>query len=330
MELLISIIIPCYNVDSFVLKNYDSIFCQRYENWEAIFIDDGSTDRTLEILHAIQLKDSRVRVISQENKGVGSARNLGLSHSKGEYILFVDPDDWIEQGLLAEIVPLAKNNNSDVIVFGYNEISTYSNYRDMRRPKANHLFYNESQIINSFFLLEEQSLFNQIWNKLYKRELILKCNIKFSDISIGEDTIFNMEVFKNARVIETVPVAYYNYLKNREGSALSSEKLEDNYVFFKKYIEHKKLLFNYWKLDDNGFYVDDLLKSAYGESIKVFLSTKNNKRDFKYFKDQMTNKKIKKEVDSVSFFKVRNNKSKIKLLLLKIPIINYFILSIGK
>src|SRR5690606_20356893 len=116
MQPFFSIIIPVYNLENFVSRCIESVICQEFNSWEAIVINDGSKDRSLEVVKSLTKADRRFRVIDKRNEGLSAARNDGLIASKGEYIIFLDGDDWLQDNALLEIVTQIQNNTVDVLV----------------------------------------------------------------------------------------------------------------------------------------------------------------------------------------------------------------------
>ena len=111
---LVSIIVPVYNVEKYLDKCMVSILCQSYKNIEVIIVNDGSTDKSLNICNKWKEKDSRIEMFSQPNKGLSSARNKGLKYAKGEYVLFVDSDDWISINMVDKMVNTFRINKADM------------------------------------------------------------------------------------------------------------------------------------------------------------------------------------------------------------------------
>lgn len=111
---MISIIIPVYNIEKYLSRCIESVLDQTYQNLEAIFVNDGSTDNSLKILEEYQKKDKRIKIINKENAGSGAARNDGIEQSKGEYLAFLDSDDWYEKDFLERLYKNLKENNSEI------------------------------------------------------------------------------------------------------------------------------------------------------------------------------------------------------------------------
>lgn len=207
---LVSIIVPVYNVSEFLPQCMDSLIRQSYHNIEIIAVNDGSTDNSLEILSRYAQKFPQIKIISQANAGLSAARNTGIDASKGEYLCFVDSDDWMDIDTCQKAIEAVQKNNVDIVCWNY-----VKEYRSKSIPvrciKTNEL-YNENNIKNLYRRIvgpiKEELAFPQYldslstaWGKLYKSQLIKENNIFFiSTKEIGtEDLLFNVEVFKYIR-----------------------------------------------------------------------------------------------------------------------------------
>ena len=126
----ISIIIPVYNGEEFLKRCLDSIIVQTYQNWELIIVNDGSTDKTKDIIEEYIEKDKRIVVINKDNSGVSDSRNIGIDYSTGDYITFVDADDFLEKNMLLSIIELLNKEKYDVI--RYNYFKNYSNNKEIK------------------------------------------------------------------------------------------------------------------------------------------------------------------------------------------------------
>lgn len=219
MEKLISVIVPCYNVSNYIEKCIDSILNNTYKKLEIILINDGSTDDTGFKIDQFQRVDSRIIVIHQENKGLSAARNLGIQTATGEYIAFVDSDDWIAPNYL-ECMSNAIEANYDLVATSYNRVFQNTTMpRDLLiadKVKSTKL---KRRIIG---LLDEEvkdpsqadSLVT-IWGKLYKSNLIKNNNLSFVDVKevgTAEDLLFNLHYLKEASgesFVINQPLYYY-------------------------------------------------------------------------------------------------------------------------
>lgn len=200
----ISIIIPVYKVEKYIERCIKCIQAQTYENWEAIFVDDGSPDKSGAICEQYAQIDSRIKVIHKENAGVAAARNTGLSNVTGEFVVFIDSDDYAHPQLLATLVKLQQETEADLAITGY-ELSYDSVVKDAK-PKGDKEIYNSSQAIKK--IMENQQ-FCSPWSKLYKASLFR--NIQYPEGAIYEDLMTAFAIFKAADkiVYQDIPLYYY-------------------------------------------------------------------------------------------------------------------------
>ena len=209
----VSIIVPVYNAEEFLEDCIKSIIYQSLEDIEVICINDGSSDNSLDILNNFQEKDNRIKIFSQENSGPAAARNLGLEKSSGEYILFVDGDDWIEPDMCEKLYEHAIHNNSDLILFDATEHKLNNEFRNriyfphnsFKEDYANFTFdykYNKKLVLNYFLV---------VWSKMYKRDFVK--NIRFPNFPIFEDIQFHVESMLLAKKISYFPELFYHYRK---------------------------------------------------------------------------------------------------------------------
>lgn len=235
--MLLSIIIPCYNVEKFVQKCTDSIIIQQGFDFEIVLVNDGSTDNTQNVLENLAKTDARINIINQQNKGLSGARNTGIEAARGELLMFVDADDWLEPNTLDII---SKNfRGEDLFCFSYNRV--FENKIVPRNLKINGVY--ESSFIQRRIVglldneLADPSQTDSLvtaWGKIYKTKIIKESNIKFTDTKeIGtEDALFNIQYLEFAEKVKIIDVPLYNYLKN------NFESLTKLY---------KPNLFNQWK-----------------------------------------------------------------------------------
>lgn len=214
MKPLISIIIPIYNVENYIGKCLESVIKQTYKNIEIILIDDGSNDNSKKICDEYSKKDSRIIVIHKDNEGVSIARNTGLSIAKGEYIGFLDADDYIEYDMYDFLLNSLIKNNADIASCSYNKVFEDKVEKGIGFDK--NLILNNSEAIK--YTINKDVLFPSVWLKLFKKECIK--NIKFeSTIKISEDYLFCFNAVCNCNKYIHLGQAKYNYIM-RESSAL--------------------------------------------------------------------------------------------------------------
>lgn len=220
----LSIIVPVFNVEGYLKRALDSILLQPSSiTYEILLIDDGSNDKSGAICDEYQSNFSNIFVSHIENNGVAEARNLGISLSGGNYLYFMDPDDFLSDDFFEQICPNL-NGKWDVLCFGYNEIKETNNTILSCRPH----FYTHCGLLgknefrNKFIELFKTDMMYNVWSRIYNKEFILKNNIKFPSKPIGEDTLFNFQVYQQLDNILFIESTLYNYIAGRSGSALTS------------------------------------------------------------------------------------------------------------
>lgn len=220
----LSIIIPVFNVEGYLKRALDSILMQSSPiNYEIVLIDDGSSDNSGAICDEYQNNFSNVCVRHIENNGVSEARNLGISLSRGNYLFFMDPDDFVSEDFFEKIFPNL-NDKWDVLCFGYNEIKENKDTILSCRP---HLYTHcgllgKNEFRNEFIELFKTDMMYNVWSRIYNKSFILKHDIKFPSKPIGEDTSFNFQVYRHLNTIQFIDSTLYNYIAGRSGSALTS------------------------------------------------------------------------------------------------------------
>ena len=253
MEMKFTIIIPAYNVEAYIDECLASVAAQSYGDWEAIVVDDGSTDGTGEKCDEWGSKDERIRVVHQENRGLSAARNVGIEKAKGEYILFVDGDDWIEQDALSVLV--SELQGEDAVCFGgrrYFQDEKRFEKADSVEPKN---YENGWEYYCENALKPKNFSFVSAVLRAYRTEFLQDKQLRFKEGILHEDNLFTPIVLYHAGKVRTINVSLYNY-RIRKGSIMTTysiKKLHDKVVianelsaFFisKKNIE-KKTVFRY-------------------------------------------------------------------------------------
>ena len=207
-NILVSIIIPVYNTGEYLYRCIDSVINQSLKEIEIILIDDGSTDNSGIICDKYKEKDNRVHVIHKINEGVSIARNKGISLAKGNYVGFVDSDDWIESEMYERMIIMANNFNSDIVLCDAKTVYSSDNHE-----KDTFSSLKESTNIHKDKLsaLNLQEMAGAVWRCIYKRELLLNNNITFPiDLPLSEDRVFNLHALGSCEKISYLKSAYYN------------------------------------------------------------------------------------------------------------------------
>ena len=217
MKDLVSIIVPVYKVEKYLHRCVDSIINQTYKNIEVILIDDSSPDRCPEICDEYAKKDERVKVIHKQNGGVSSARNAGLDAARGEFICFVDSDDWISESMIDELLIQMKHTTSQLVMGGCNFVTkkgTISKSYDRE-------VFTEREISGNILKIYDYS-YGSVWAKLFLKEIIDKESIRFKiSVPLGEDTQFLFEYIKHCSTVLYSDAILYYYDRTISGSAVS-------------------------------------------------------------------------------------------------------------
>lgn len=233
---MISIIVPVYNEEKYLPQCLDSLVNQTYQDLEIICVNDGSTDGSLAILEQYAAKDNRIKVVSQENQGLSGARNAGITEVKGEWMMFVDSDDWLESNCCDNVMNVAGGN--DLVIFSYiREFKTSSAFKYIfdEQPrvfseKGMDWLYERLIAPNGEELRDPSKLdsLSTAWGKCYRSDIIKEhCLTYVSTKEIGtEDLLFNVEYFKYVDQTQYIPTPLYHYRKATL-STLSSFYKED-------------------------------------------------------------------------------------------------------
>lgn len=231
---LISIIIPCYNTEKYLPQCLDSIVTQTYNHLEIICVIDGSPDNSLDICKQYAENDSRIVIIEQDNQGLSGARNTGIDVAHGDYIIFVDSDDWMDHTACEKAVKKIEKNNYDLVIWSYIREFTDTQKEKMILGECDLSFDSEGckKLHRRIFGLTESELSNPenadslvtAWGKLYRSELIK--NIKFVDTKeIGtEDALFNCYALKNVKSAYYIAECLNHYRKDNDTSLTSTYK----------------------------------------------------------------------------------------------------------
>ena len=224
----ISIIVPVYNVEPYLRRCVNSIINQTYKNLDIILVDDGSTDHSGEICDEYATKDNRIKVIHRENGGLSAARNTGLNIAKGEYVYFVDSDDYIERETCEIALSYAVNQQANIVCFGYREI--FPSGQIINHSMDFSGIIEKPEIIGKL-VLEERGLRDFVWNKLFSRHLF--DDIKFPEGRTFEDIFVMHRLFDCAYTIYIIPNILYNY-NRRDGSITTGDVKLHDFMLAKK------------------------------------------------------------------------------------------------
>lgn len=214
----VSVIIPAYNVEKYVSRCLESLISQNYKNFEAIVIDDGSTDSTSCIIEEYSRKDPRIQFIRKENSGVSATRNLGLSLAKGKYLMFFDSDDFMNPNHISSLIEFLENEeDTDCAINGYS-LYSQKNHKIIKNVEGSEGKFSGQELVERLILHSgDERLISGVNNKLYIAHIIQKYNLKLDEsISYGEDWLFNIEYYNRCRFIRIHNLPTSNYVQYEE------------------------------------------------------------------------------------------------------------------
>jgi len=297
-EKKISVIVPVYNVENYLEKCIDSILTQTYKNTEILIIDDGSTDNSGEICDRLSEKDERITVLHKPNGGLSDARNAGLELATGDYISFVDSDDYLEPDFLKILAESLERTGADVSACRYRMVWENGDSKSIGNDGKTVEYTGDGPLAEYLYGVNVDPF---VWNKLYKREII-GSTIFIKGIT-GEDNPFNIEIMKRCNKLVSTGADLYCYLQNRKGSILSSgisqkkidmvfrwnevtEDCRNNYPQLVKYSLRRQFLFyaglynRIW--NNSGFReaqnnIRSFIKSNYREILRSDVCSKTEK-----------------------------------------------------
>ena len=289
---------PIYNGEKFLEKSIKSVAEQTLKDIELLCIDDGSTDNSLELLYNLSNEYNFIKILTQENKGSGIARNIGINDAKGEYIAFLDADDeFLDNDALERMYSVSKINNADIISANLQMIN------------------NDNEIVNNFFYSNKDYLFiskNDViapetyglplsfYKNLFRREFLLNNDIAFPDLKRGQDPPFLAKAITSTSEIPVVPVNLYGHHFQSGGGA---ENKVDSYAKKYDYLTHYKLTFDI--LEEKGYF--DLL-DRYKQKLFIYLNNNFNEDNeligFKLVDDIFDNKYFEGYENQINKFRI--------------------------
>ena len=262
---MISVIIPVYNVEKYIVRCVDSILSQSYTNFELIIVDDESPDHSISLIKN-KFQDERIKILHKKNGGLSDARNFGLDHSKGDYVWFVDSDDYINDKDALSILEktITKYSHSlEIIIFNAEVIYDYSD-------RENSIIENVKEntgLLSGFEYIEKTKTFPyNAWTQCYKREFLLDNNFKFPVGLYFEDIFLNLEIYQKSKKVIGLKDVFYAYFK-RKNSITSMQTNENHFVSQAKVLQKFNLFHNqrYLPVD----YLADRMQLEY-ERTKVY------------------------------------------------------------
>lgn len=251
-DIIVSVVIPIYNVSKWIDRGMDVILSQSLKDIEVLLVDDGSTDDSAEKCRAWIEKDDRVRLISKENGGAGSARNAGIDEAKGRYVYFFDIDDIAKPNLLEYCSSKMDELQVDYMMFGFNMI-------EKGYVESTIVCAHKEQIINSNSELKDAFVEQMLlcaggngfpWNKMYRLDFLNKYNLRFENQRIQQDEVFNLLVYRQLEKAYISSEILYDYFIYSSGNT-RSRFIPERFDIYVSVREHFEDLFEYWQLKDN-------------------------------------------------------------------------------
>lgn len=249
-EPMVSVIMPAYNVDRYVRRAVESIQHQTFEDFELLAIDDGSSDRTGQILDTIAERDVRVSVFHTENGGAPAARNLALERARGKYIMFMDADDWTEPHMFEDMVQFAEKNRLELAISGF-YIDTYYGNADEHtteiKSRPTQVFETQQAFRASAWQLFDTNLLYSPWNKLFLRERIEDLRLRFR-LTFWDDFPYVLDFIRDVERVGVLERPYYHFIRQRSES--ETARWRPN-MYQKREEEHGWMLdlYHHWGLD---------------------------------------------------------------------------------
>lgn len=270
----VSVIVPIYKAEKYLSHCVESILRQTYDDWELLLIDDGGPDRSGQICEEFAVKNTKIRVFHKENGGVSSARNLGLDNANGEWVMFVDADDWLEPQCIETCLRAAEEEHLDLVQFNYRMVDE----NEINLPSKT----NEVPAMESEKYIERGCFNVCVWGALIASSIITVNNIRFAEeIKLAEDQLFIMTSMAHASRIAFIKDILYNY-QQIETSAVHNSKTKDitksmsllnrfrqTYPCFTKHIAYQNNLFCYQLVIDNEMPIIEICKLYNSTDSKI-------------------------------------------------------------
>jgi len=305
----VSIVVPAYNVESYIRRCVASIDKQTYNNYEVIFVNDGSTDNTQAVLEEVISEKQNYKLVNQKNMGLSGARNTGIKHAKGEFIYFLDPDDWIEPELLAKCVAHLSEKQVDMVFFDFyltqSKVDYQKQYWFKNRPQSGS--YSGQEALE---ILLDCKIGNYAWSSLARTKLFTDNKIEFPVGRTYEDLATTYKLIGKSRAVYFIDDNLYYYYQNNNSSITKTWKYKDYLDTMESFGEIEEYMqANY----------PELLKNLVNLRLNMLFAFLDNSYGSEYcakMQEQIVNIMIRDRTDT-------SLKNKFKYLLLKTKL--YFI-----
>ncbi|MCR4901974.1 MAG: glycosyltransferase [Butyrivibrio sp.] len=218
----LSIVVPDYNLEKYIGRCLDSLLGQTYKNLEIIVIDNGSTDSSGAICDEYALRDRRIRVIHQENKGAGGSRNAGIESATGDYITFVDGDDFVDSCMMEKMMSVIMEFDADMAVCRYRQVGVNEHYVEKPFENGKVCVLNNHEMLKAYCEEDEKLVIqNALWNKVIKRQYLE--GIRMWEHRKYEDIAFSLKMIKNVPKTVYIDTPMYNYIIDRSDSGMNDQ-----------------------------------------------------------------------------------------------------------
>lgn len=312
-DVKISVVVPCYNVEPYIRRGLDSILAQTMQEWETILVDDGATDNTGEICEEYAAKDSRFRVIHQDNHGVSCARNNGMKEAAGELLYFMDPDDWIEPNCFERCLDTYGKYDCDIVQF--EKYWVFGNKKQTDKDKHNGIWNHELIIreysgpmsglgqnaLNAWYNGENLWDYKRnlgVWCFMFRRPFIERIHLYFiKGVSMYEDVLFAIEATYYAEKVVSISDALYNYNVHEDGAVSTRTKTSEK-LFIDKWnliAQRARLRKMVKEFDLHDYYLGSQVFSC----LQLALNTSNESKNYKLFRQYVTHPDVQESIRKV-------------------------------
>ncbi len=235
---LVSVIIPVYNVEHFLPKCLDSVINQTYKNIEIICVNDGATDNSPEILEEFKSKDSRIKIINQENGGLATARNTGFKNATGEFIYFLDSDDWISTELINTTLAAIQSCDADIAMFDTYNVYNENSFVPVKRV-SKFIKSHDTKVLHYKDDKNIRDLQCMAWAKLYSKKFLTENNLQFPDgMRFGEDVPFWFSLlYKNPKIVFIDKYLYYYRKRSSSLTAKTCDLIDKQWNVYQECVK---------------------------------------------------------------------------------------------
>lgn len=282
---LVSVILPCYNVAAYLPKAVECLMNQTYHQVEIILVDDGSDDGLTNMLcDKFDKNFDNVTTLHKKNGGLSSARNYGLVHAHGEFIVFYDPDDRMEPDMIERAVTVAKKWSADLVIWGYYMEIQKNGCCSKQIPytlKKDEVYLDHNEIVKNLIRLTDQSLFYNAWNKLYRHNIIRQNGLQYRAMPSAEDVEFNLQYIRFSTRMVCLANCLYHYVRERMGNLSTSYR--PNWFELRKN-EHALFVDAYSNLGIDSYESKEFLARHFSERVLGCIENEFSKANNEYEK----------------------------------------------